>query len=71
MRGAAVAAAALVLTASAGAAPATFIGFRTPSGNIGCGYWKFTGETAGFRCDIGSKLKPLPRRTAPCDGVWG
>lgn len=52
-------------------ARATFVGFRTPSGNIGCGYWKFAGETAGLRCDIGSGLRPLPKRKAACDGVWG
>jgi len=52
-------------------ARATFIGFRTPSGNIGCGYWKFSGETAGFRCDIGSGLRPLPRPKTRCDADWG
>lgn len=73
MRAAAlVAVAALVSASGSAAAPATFIGFRTPSGNIGCGYWKFRGERAGLRCDIASGLRPLPKPKAACvEGVWG
>jgi hypothetical protein len=39
-----------------------FVTFRTPSGNIGCGYSRFAGEPAFLRCDIRSALRPRPAR---------
>lgn len=54
------------------AASSVYASFRTPSGNIGCGYSKFAGEAANLRCEIVSRLKPLPPRPRTCtDGVWG
>jgi hypothetical protein len=70
---AAVAGGALAVGAGdAEAAGSVYVGFRTPSGNIGCGYSKFTGETANLRCEIVSRLRPLPPKPRTCtDGVWG
>ncbi len=67
---AAVIGAALALAPSASA---VYEAFRTPSGNIGCIYAKFSGEPAYLRCDILSKLKPLPPRPASCPDYveWG
>jgi hypothetical protein len=48
-----------------------FVQFRTPTGNIGCGYDKFSGEPAHLRCDIGTGLRPRPGRPAGCDLDWG
>lgn len=71
IRLAVAAVAAAALSAGASASSSGFVGFRTPSGNIGCGYWKFAGERAGLRCDIGSGLRPLPTPRVRCDAVWG
>lgn len=67
---AAVIGAALALASSSSAA---YQAFRTPSGNIGCIYAKFAGEPAYLRCDILTRLKPLPRRPASCPDYveWG
>lgn len=67
---AAVVGAALALAPQASA---VYQAFRTPSGNIGCIYSKFSGEPAYLRCDILSKLKPLPPRPASCPDYveWG
>lgn len=49
-----------------------YVNFKTPSGNIGCGYSKFSGETASIRCEIVSGIRPLPPRPARCgEGDWG
>jgi hypothetical protein len=48
------------------------IQFRMPSGNIGCVYANF--PTVSLRCDILSKIRPLPPRPASCNpdyGAWG
>jgi hypothetical protein len=48
-----------------------FVTFRTPSGNIGCGYSSGTGSTS-LRCDIASGLKPRPHRPKKCTHLaWG
>ena len=60
-----------VVAASTGAHDA-YANFRTPSGNIGCGYSKFEGETALLRCEVASHLKPVPKQARRCvEGVWG
>ncbi len=63
----------LALTgASAQARTWIFVTFRTPSGNIGCGYSRFSGEPAFLRCDIRSGLhNPTPRRPANCQFGFG
>ncbi|MGD0713155.1 MAG: DUF6636 domain-containing protein [Gaiellaceae bacterium] len=70
--------AALIVAAgvSAGARASSYVyrNFKLPSGNIGCGYSKFAGETANLRCEIVSMLRPLPPRPKGCteaEGVWG
>jgi uncharacterized protein DUF6636 len=64
-------AAALVLTLSGSAFGATsFVQFRTPSANIGCGYSSGPGG-ASLRCDILSGLKPRPAKPRGCDLDWG
>ena len=40
--------------------------FRTPSGNIGCGYYDGI-----LRCDVRDGVKPLPPRPANCELDWG
>ena len=59
--------AALVLVLALGvfAAPAAgdvVVGFRTPSGNIGCVYSRETGKAPYLRCDIRSRLRPTTWR---------
>jgi hypothetical protein len=49
-----------------------YVAFRTPSGNIGCGYSNLSGTTAELRCEIVSRLRPLPPKPKTCtEGVWG
>ena len=49
-----------------------FAFFRTPSGNIGCGYGSAdAGSPAFLRCDIRSGLKPKPARPRGCDLDYG
>lgn len=56
----------------ASASGAEYVNFKLPSGNIGCGYSRFVGETALLRCEIVSLLRPLPPKPAACtEGVWG
>jgi hypothetical protein len=59
--------------APATASPSTLVAFRTPSGNIGCVY--DSGSSSGFspslRCDIRSRLRPLPPKPRGCDVDWG
>jgi Family of unknown function (DUF6636) len=46
--------------------------FRMPSGNIYCAYEHYSFAPVDLRCEIRSKLKPLPPRPASCgDAVWG
>ncbi|MDQ2983832.1 MAG: hypothetical protein M3R70_07925 [Actinomycetota bacterium] len=68
---AAVAAGVLVCGASA-AGSSVVISFRTPSGNIGCGYASGLGGPPSLRCDIRSGLRPRPARPRGCvDLEWG
>lgn len=74
MKGGLVAAvvAALLLATGASGSSTVYVSFKLPSGNIGCGYAKFAGETANLRCEIVSRLRPLPPKPRQCtDGVWG
>jgi hypothetical protein len=74
VRRAALAAAVLLgLTgAAAHARTSVFITFKTPSGNIGCGYSRFSGEPAFLRCDIRSGLhNPTLRRPPSCHFGFG
>jgi uncharacterized protein DUF6636 len=54
------------LLAVAPAASASFVHFRTPSGNIGC-----IGDATSLRCDIRSTTVPLPPRPRGCDLDYG
>jgi hypothetical protein len=66
-----VAALGLVMAPAAGG---VVIGFRTPSGNIGCQYATGLGPGAPssvLRCDIRSRLRPLPPKPPKCDLDWG
>jgi hypothetical protein len=58
------AAAALCMTAASGASD--LAQFRTPSGNIGCGYYAST-----LRCDVVGGIQPPPPRTEKCELDWG
>ena len=60
-------------SSTAPASPADdFAAFRTPSGNIGCAYTGAGGSTKGYlRCDIGTGLKPRPRKPASCELDYG
>ncbi len=70
---------AIVLAAAALALPAgTALGssgadtFRTPSGNIFCAYEHYDFAPFDLRCEIRSKVRPLPPRPASCgDAAWG
>ncbi len=57
---------ALVSIAPGPAKASEFEQFRTPSGNIGCGY---TGDS--LRCDIRSGIPHPPPRPKNCDLDWG
>lgn len=64
--------AALLLAPGATGSSSVYVTFKLPSGNIGCGYSKFAGETANLRCEIVSRLRPMPPKPAQCtEGVWG
>jgi hypothetical protein len=54
---------------AAPAAPNVYLMFRTPSGNIGCGYASDGGGS--LRCDIRTGLKPKPPKPPRCDLDWG
>jgi hypothetical protein len=60
--------AAVVLPAAAGAG---IVHFRTPSGNIQCGYVRFSGSAPFLRCEIRSGVRPLPPKPKSCDFDWG
>jgi hypothetical protein len=64
-------AAVAALPPAAAAATTVYVDFKLPSGNIGCGYAKFAGETANLRCEIVSGLRPLPAKPSRCEGDWG
>jgi hypothetical protein len=52
-------------------ASASVVAFRTPTGNIGCVYASDSGPAGGLRCDIRSRLRPLPPKPSGCDLDWG
>jgi uncharacterized protein DUF6636 len=71
VRRSAVAAAVVLSVAAAFAIPssgraADNVDFRTPSGNIGCGYYDRV-----LRCDVRDGVKPLPPQPASCNLDWG
>ena len=70
----AAAVAAAAATSFGGTAPAKsllFDYFRMPSGNIHCGYVKVSDTPTYLRCEIRSRLKPVPPRPKACgDAVW-
>ena len=46
--------------------------FRLPSGNIFCGYEHYSFAPIDLRCEIRSRIRPLPPRPSSCqDAVWG
>ena len=56
-----------VASAASGADP-----FRTPSGNILCAYEHYDFAPFDLRCEIRSKVRPLPPRPSSCgDAAWG
>src|SRR6266508_309156 len=64
------AAAALVAAAVASGRESKIVGFRMPSKNIACQFFRAEfGHKAVLRCDIFSGLKPKPRRMCELDWV--
>jgi hypothetical protein len=61
----------ILLLATPASARDVFTVFKTPSGNIGCAYSWFSGETPYLRCDIRSGLVPRPPKPNGCDLDWG
>jgi hypothetical protein len=62
----------LVIATPGTSSASVVIQFRTPSGNIGCGYASGLGGPPSLRCDIRSGLKPKPARPRNCvDLEWG
>lgn len=46
--------------------------FRMPSGNIYCAYEHFSFAPIDLRCEIRTKVRPLPPKPASCgDAAWG
>jgi len=46
--------------------------FRMPSGNIFCAYEHYSFAPIDLRCEIRTKVRPLPPKPASCvDGSWG
>ena len=67
-----VVAAALALPAGAAFAVSGAYTFRMPSGNIYCAYEHYDFAPFDLRCEIRSRVKPLPPRPKTCgDAVWG
>lgn len=56
---------------SASAGTAIYVSFRTPSGNIYCGYSSGLGSPTSLRCDIRSHLRPAPKPRKCVEGVYG
>lgn len=53
---------------------ARIVYFQTPSRNVGCAYLPVIspGDRPTLRCEIRSRLRPLPPRPRGCgDAVWG
>jgi hypothetical protein len=65
----------LALAAGLCAGPATaafkIVHFRTPSGNIQCGYLSGGEFKPELRCEIRSGVVPLPPKPRSCDFDWG
>jgi hypothetical protein len=57
-------------SAAAAPPPETPVGFRSPSGNIHCQYWKDE-HGAELRCDMRAISKRLPPPPRDCDLDWG
>jgi hypothetical protein len=53
----------------AAAASTDDVGFRTPSGDVGC--MAYFSPQAGLRCDIAGGVKPLPPTPKNCQLDWG
>jgi hypothetical protein len=65
-------AAALVLGTGAAFAASGAYTFRMPSGNIYCAYEHYSFAPIDLRCEIRSKVRPMPPRPASCDdAAWG
>jgi hypothetical protein len=62
---------AVIAAGAAGQASAGISHFRTPSGNIQCGYVNFSDSPPFLRCEIRSGVKPLPPKPRTCDFDWG
>jgi hypothetical protein len=64
--------AALVLSVPSAFGASGADSFRMPSGNIFCAYQHYSFAPIELRCEIRSKIRPLPPRPASCgDAVWG
>jgi hypothetical protein len=61
----------LVLLVAPASARDVFSMFKMPTGNIGCAYSWFEGESPYLRCDIRSGLVPRPPKPRGCDLDWG
>jgi hypothetical protein len=61
----------LAASAAAAGSRSSVVFFRTPSGNIGCVYASGLGFQTTLRCDIRSRLKPLPPKPRGCGLNWG
>ena len=68
---AALAAAVTLTPPDAAGTASVLVGFRTPSGNIGCLYSRSEDDPAFLRCDILSGLRPVPRGGASCELDFG
>jgi hypothetical protein len=62
---------AVLAVGSASAGTATYVSFRTPSGNIYCAYSSGLGQPTFLRCDIRSHLHPAPKPRKCVEGVYG
>jgi hypothetical protein len=68
----AVAAAALLTPSGVARAADGADTFRMPSGNIFCAYEHYSFAPFDLRCEIRSKLRPMPPRPEACrDAAWG
>jgi len=60
-----------VLFPAAASAAFRIVHFRTPSGNIQCGYVSGGGFPDELRCEILSGVRPLPPKPSSCKFDWG
>ena len=68
----AIGAAALALSVGAASGASGAETFRMPSGNIFCAYEHYDFAPFDLRCEIRSKVRPLPPRPKSCgDAAWG